>query len=152
MAGSNGLLVRLSPWMMPVPSMKRFLAIAVGILVLLLVTATILYKRLEHRRDLALAHMQAQFDVWHGTLQRLQHDLPVGTARAEVKRYLDSGRIVFNDGERITVNLGLVPGERFHLHYWSAHLSFEFRRLGEARLLPDAKLNNIYFKKFGHCL
>jgi hypothetical protein len=132
--------------------MKRVLAIAVAILLLFLLSAAILYKRIEDRREIAMAHLQAQFGVWDATLARLQHDLPVGTPRGEVKRYLDSEKFVYSEGERIIVNLGRVPGDGFVCDYWSARFSFEFRRLGEAGKLPDAKLNGISLRKFGHCL
>jgi hypothetical protein len=132
--------------------MKRVLKIVVPILLVLVLLATILFRRIESKREIAEAHLQAQFGVWDAMLARLQHDLPVGTPRAEVKRYLDSEKFAYSEEARITVNLGRVPGDGFACDYWSAHLSFEFRRLGEAGKLPDAKLNGISLKKFGHCL
>ena len=129
--------------------MKRIVIIVVAVLAF---SAAILYRRYEDRREKTSARLQAQFGVWDATLARLQHDLPVGTSRAEVKRYLDSEKFAYTEGDRVTVNLGQVPGDGFACDHWSAYLSFEFRSLGEAGRLPDARLNRISLNRFGHCL
>jgi hypothetical protein len=139
--------------MMHSDAMKKASAIAIALLVTVCVSAGILYKKFEDRRSIAIAHLQTQFAMWDGTLARLQNDLPVGTSRADVTRYLDSHKLQYSViGPRITVNLGQIPGDGFACDRWSGYISFEFRRLGEAAKLPDAKLNGISLKKLGRCL
>jgi hypothetical protein len=70
--------------------MKKALRTASALIVIMLIAAAVLYKRIEDRRAVAVAHLRAQFDIWDSEVAQLQHDLPVGTSRIEVKKYLDA--------------------------------------------------------------
>lgn len=121
--------------------------------VVILVSAAILYRRYEARRaHMRLAHEAAEV-MWHGFLTQFQNDCPLGTQRSEVKKYLDSKDMAYIDFREITVNLGQEPADGFVCDSWTVYVSFEFG-LARREVEPSAldALTSISLKRIGHCL
>jgi hypothetical protein len=131
--------------------MKEVFKIVAALTVVALIAAGVLYQRTEKKRTVALAHLQAQFEAWDSEVAQMQHDLPVGTSRVEVKKYLEAHKIQYSDGPHLLINLGDVPGDGLVCGRWSGAISLEFRPI-IARESNEAKLQNISLKKYGRCL
>lgn len=121
-------------------SMRKIMAFTV-VGAAVLVSVWVIGSRVERsRRDSAY---QTAFD-------KFQHDLPIGTARAEVKKYLDSRNIQYyvakqggNWVQAYEIKIGEDPGGVV-CEPWDVYVALEFS--------PDEVLKQVRIRKSGTCL
>ena len=131
--------------------MKKAVAIVAG--AVLVISAVILVRRYEARRaHIRLAH-EASAVMWNGFVRQFKDGVPLGTRRADVKKYLESQKWGYLDGRDIMVKLGEEPGDGFACDRWTVYAEFEFTHAqpGVESSPPDA-LSSISWKRIGHCL
>jgi len=117
---------------------------------------------LVHSRHKSLA-AQARGDAAHrAALAPYLRDLPLGTSRADVDRYLDSKNVTrftvwgdgVTDGASYELSRSEEPGDGFVCDRWNVSIALEFKSSGGSRelALPSDILREIHTKKIGHCL
>ena len=136
--------------------MRTLKKIAVVLCVLL--TPFFLYFAYGYRnlklQSKAADRTRAELEVaYQAQLGQYQRALRLGAPRSEVRGYLDSRKVVYNDwrGE-IVANLGREP-DVFPCNYWTVYVSFEFGRAQpQDEPSPSDPLGAISLKRIGHCL
>ncbi len=110
-----------------------------------------------HRRDeaqkarLRLERQLAQ-SLYQEFVTRSYREIPPGTSRAEVKKYLDGQKLLYGDGREILVKLGEFPDDGPVCDSWSFYASYEFGVANSFDPLPQDRLSAISMKTIGHCL
>jgi hypothetical protein len=136
--------------------MMRANAQKVAALIALLVIAlslAVLYRRHEATRAHLRRERQAAEMVWQEFVTVYQRDVPLGTARSEVKKYLDGQKARYIDGRNIMVRLGETPDDGLFCAYRYVYASFDFSPpQNQTDPSPLAKLTGISLKRVGHCL
>jgi hypothetical protein len=137
-------------------SMKKIAAI-VGIavviaVIMILVSASVFYKRYEAKQAHVRLEQQAAERIWQESLARFQRDVRTGTPRSEVKGYLDAQKTIYSDGHDILVKLGEEPGDGFTCDRWTGYAQFEFGHDRAADPAPQDALTTITLQRIGHCL
>jgi len=130
-------------------------ALAILGIILLAVACYLVYGYRQLKLQSAAAHrtrsdLEVKFQSQH---EQYQLDLPIGTPRAQVRKYLDSHKVQYNEwrGE-ISVHLGDEP-DVFPCDRWDVYVSLEFDHAQdkpESTLLD--KLTKVSLKRVGHCL
>ena len=90
---------------------------------------------------------------YQSQLARYQQDLPPGTPRAEVRKYLDLRKIQYNEsGGAISIFLGDEP-DVGTCNYWRVSVALDFPNV-TARVEPSPQdvLGSVSLKRLGHCL
>jgi|GEM_PF-3148761 len=124
-------------------------AIAGIVVVAILFSLVILYKRDEERR---LARQAAEL-TWHEFLTQFQKEVPLETARAEVEKYLDVQKVRYSEGRNFTVSLGQTPSDGIVCDYWKVYASFESGHVeAKGNPSPSDDLTAISLHRAGHCL
>lgn len=76
-----------------------------------------------------------------------QRDLPVGTSRVEVKKYLNSRSVSYHaidDGATYLVEIGEEPAGNLWCEPWTVNIAIEFGSSDE--------IHEVHIRKFGTCL
>ena len=123
--------------MLSMKKMILFTFIGATVLVSVWLTAS---KAAQSRRDSA----------YHKALFQFQHDLPLGTPKDEVKKYLDSRNVQYfadkRGGSRIEafeIKIGEDPGGPV-CEPWDVYAALEFS--------PDEVLRQVRIRRTGTCL
>jgi len=119
--------------------MRKFLALAA--LVIIVGSVWLIHSKVAHaRRETAYRAAIAPF----------QHDLPIGTSREEVKKYLDSHKLAYyprrsgeNEGVTYEIKIGEEPGNVV-CEPWNIYVALEFS--------PGDALQEVHIRKIGTCL
>jgi hypothetical protein len=132
-------------------SIKKTLAVIA--IVVVLFSAWLVYAR--HKSRLAEDRgAQAQRDAaYQATLVQIQQELPAGTRRDEVRKALQSRKMLSSETDKdIEVGIGQDPGDGLVCDRWNVYLDFRFEH-PEAQIDPSPmdKLQSISIKKLGHC-
>jgi len=130
---------------------KRVVA-SIAVLVIV-VSSSILYRR--HQAQQAHLHLEwrAAEVVWQEFLKQYQHDLPLGTSRAGVRKYLDGQKALYIDGHEIMVKIGEMPDPGPVCDSWNIYVSLRFTRAqNQAADSALDTLTGATLKKVGHCL
>lgn len=140
--------------MVPIPRFAKVLLALIGI-ALLAVFGYLAYgyRNLKLQSE-AAARTRAQLETKHqAQLVEYQRDLPIGTPRSEIRKYLDAHRIAYNEwrhGE-IVATLGDEPDVGV-CDSWRVYLSLEFVPQKESETSPLDRLAQISLKRIGKCL
>jgi hypothetical protein len=142
------------------PKLKKLVAVSAIVIVGLL--AWLVHMRIERSgRESATAYARREA-ARQDALAPYQRDLPTGTARADVDRYLASRNQTpitvrgkqSRDVPSYQVLLGEEKGDGFACDRWNIYVVMEFKPLGGSREipLPSDSLQRIYIEQVGHCL
>jgi len=132
----------------------KIIVVAIAISVVAL-SAWIVYSKLERSRHESLAANALREAAHRAALAPYQRDLPIGTSRADVDKYLISKHVNFSgvpgrepsDAASYEVDLGEEPGESFVCDRWNVYIRLDFKSA-----LPYDTLQEIRIEKIGHCL
>jgi hypothetical protein len=123
--------------MLSMKKMIRCTFIGATVLVLVWLTGS---KVAQSRRDSA----------YHKALSQFQHDLPLGTPKDEVKKYLDSRNVQYfadkRSGSRMEayeIKIGEDPGS-FVCEPWDVYIALEFS--------SEEVLKQVHIRRSGTCL
>jgi len=132
---------------------KGILAIFAALLLSLMFYSTQSCRRYESRQA-ANARITAALEAtYQSKLAHFQQDLPIGTARLQVEKYLTSQGILFSDDREIIAKLGDEPGDGFACDRWGVYVYFKFGRAERSdEVLPADPLTAISLRRIGHCL
>jgi hypothetical protein len=132
---------------------KKLLVIFAVTLLLLSLYLVRAYRRYESQRK-ANARITAGLEAgFQSQLAHFQRDLPLGTPRVEVEKYLTSQEILHGRDRTIIVKLGDEPGDGLTCDRWSVYAYFEFGPAqAEAEPSPNDDLKIISLQRIGHCL
>src|SRR5215813_6316353 len=110
---------------------RMFLAIAAAAIVALAIGISAWR---SHVRD--FQRQQALRDaVYAAAVEGFQHDLKIGTQRAQVKQFLESRRMQYEEvyfgssgatGWSYTVNVGREPSNTLWCDYWNVYVALNF--------------------------
>lgn len=131
--------------------MGKKIAVSIAILIIV-VSAIILYRRHEAKLARLRLEQEAAEMVWREFVTGYQHEVPLGTTRSEVKKYLDGKQVRYSDGREIMVKLGETPDDGLVCDYWNVYASFAFEKSGTEAPSPLDKLTGITLQRIGHCL
>ena len=133
---------------------KKIVVVILVVLFSVLLYCGYVYRNLKVQ-SAAADRARAEVELgYQSRLAEYQRSLQIGTPRSEVLKYLDSRKILHNNGTRgeITVDLGREP-DAFPCNYWSVNLSFEFAHVQrDAEPSPQDALTAISLQRIGHCL
>jgi hypothetical protein len=102
----------------------------------------------------AAARTSAELEVgYQAQLEQYQRALRLGTPRSEVREYLDTRKVTYDDWQgEMVVKLGREP-DVFPCDSWNVYVSFEFGRARpQDEPSPSDPLHAISLKRIGHCL
>jgi hypothetical protein len=117
------------------------------------VSSLILYRRHQAQEAHLHAEWQAAELVWQESLKQYQHDLPIGTSRAGVRKYLDGQKALYLDGHEIMVKIAEMPDPGPVCDSWYIYVSLAFARAqNRAEDSPLDTLTGASIKRVGHCL
>ena len=133
--------------------MKKIVA-ALTIAVVAL-SAWMVYSKLERARRESHAEHARREAAHRAALAPYQRDLPVGTSREDVDKYLISKHVKFSgvpgrgpaDAASYEVYLDEEPGDGFACDRWYVYILLEFKMA-----LPFDTLREIRIQEIGHCM
>jgi type II secretory pathway component PulL len=128
--------------------------IIVSIAALVIVVSSLfLYRGHQTQQAHLRLEWQAAEMVWQEFLKQYQHDLPIGTARVGVRKYLDGQKALYIDGHEIMVKIGEMPDPGPVCDSWNIYVSLTFTRAqNQAEDSPLDTLTGASLKRVGHCL
>jgi hypothetical protein len=140
--------------------LKKF--VVTSVIVIVALSAWLVNARLErakHESETAQARREA---AHRAALAPYQHNLPIGTPRADVDKYLASIRAIPatapgelpTSGRSYQVLIGEEPGDSFACDRWNVYVVMEFKSASDSRdiPLPADTLQRIHIEQAGHCL
>jgi hypothetical protein len=130
---------------------KKVTASIAGLVVIC--SLVILYRSDQAEKAHLRLERQAAQSVYQEFATRSSREVPPGTSRAEVKKYLDGQKLLHSDGREIMVKLGEFPDEGPACDRWSFYASYEFGMANNSLdPTPQDRLRAISMKTIGHCL
>jgi hypothetical protein len=137
--------------------LKKIVA-AIAIVVVVL-SVWLVHSRLKQAKRESWARRDA---AHRAALAPYLRDLPLGTSRADVDRYLASKNVRHftvwgdrdTDGASYELSRSEEPGDGFACDRWYVSIGLEFKSSGGSRelALPSDILREIHTKQIGHCL
>ncbi|HEY3971562.1 MAG TPA: hypothetical protein VGM18_01080 [Candidatus Sulfotelmatobacter sp.] len=134
--------------------MKKPLVVIFVVVLLALVSGRILVLRYEARRA-AAARIEAERDArYQAKLAEFQRDLPRGSRRAEVGKYLGTRGTPYSDQMwNPRVKIDEYPGDGLACDRWSVYVEFRFNHTNrQVDPSPYDTLSDVSIQSIGHCL
>lgn len=132
--------------------MKRAIA-AVAIAGVMVVVWQV-WAKYEARRSESEAQQAKRDFAYQAELARFQRDLRLGIPRSEVKSYLNTQKVPYNEMQwDFEVRIGHEPSNEWFCDHFDVYIDMEFTHLkGQSDPSPFDNLDNISVRKRGTCL